>query len=361
MKKFIYSCLVIALFFTGSVMAQKKAIIKFDRSEYDYGLIKEEAGKAKCRFNFTNNGDDTLKLISVKPGCGCTTVDYTKTPVMPGKSGYIDAIFDPAKRPGMFTKSITVLTNDPAQKTVLLSLKGNVMAQPETSAEVFPVVAGNLRMKSGQFNLGNIKNDEIRIDTLKIINNWKKTMNLGFKGLAPYVTAIAVPAELKPGKQGLLIITYDASKRNDFGYVYDRVTLTTNDSISPDKGINISMNLMEDFSKLTPEQLANAAKIKFEKVNYKFDKVKQGEKVDCEFVYTNIGKSDLSIRKIKASCGCTTTNAEKTLLKPGESSKISATFNTTGKSGPQSKTITVITNDPIDTTVMLTIEGTIEK
>jgi hypothetical protein len=137
--------------------------------------------------------------------------------------------------------------------------------------------------------------------------------------------------------------------------------LTANDSLQPDKTINVSMNVVEDFSKLTPEELANAPKIKFDKTTFNFTTAKQGDKVECTYNFTNEGKSDLIIRKVKAACGCTATNPEKTTLKPGESSKFNATFNTAGKEGKQYKTITIISNDPTNASMMLTIEGNVEK
>jgi uncharacterized cupredoxin-like copper-binding protein len=361
MKKYFYASLVLAFFTSGTLMAQKKAIIKFDKIEHDYGTIKEEGGKVKCRFSFTNVGDDTLKILSVKPGCGCTTADWTKTPVMPKKTGFVDAEYDPKQRPGIFSKGITVTTNDPTQQVINLVIKGDVVPKAKTYLDIYPVVIGNLRMESSQFNFGNAKNNEIRCDTLKIYNGWKAPLNIGFKDLATYITAKAEPTVLKPGKEGLIIVTYDVAKRNEFGYIYDRMLLTTNDSLQPEKTLNISMNIIEDFSKLTPDQLANAPKIKFDKTAFNFNTAKQGDKVECVYNFTNEGKSELIIRKVKASCGCTATNPEKTNLKPGESSKINATFNTAGKDGKQYKTITVICNDPANSSTMLTIEGTVEK
>jgi hypothetical protein len=361
MKKYFYTSLILAFFFSGTLMAQKKAVIKFDKTEHDFGTIKEEGGKVKCRFSFTNVGDDTLKLIAVKPGCGCTTAEWTKTPIMPKKTGFVDAEYDPKQRPGIFSKGITVTTNDPTQQVINLVIKGDVTPKAKTMLDIYPVVIGNLRLTSTQFNLGNVKNTEVRVDTLKMYNGWHSTLTIGFKDLATYITAKAIPTELKPGKEGVIIMTYDATKKNEWGYVYDRMLLTTNDSTQPEKTLNISMNVVEDFGKLTPEQLANAPKIKFDKTSFNFNTAKQGDKVEVSYSFTNEGKSDLLIRKVKASCGCTATNPEKTTLKPGESSKINATFNTAGKEGKQYKTITVISNDPANASTQLTIEGTVEK
>lgn len=361
MKKLLYFSAILAFIGAGNLYAQKKAVIKFDKLEYDYGTIKEEAGKAKCRFTFTNQGDDTLKIISVKPGCGCTAVEWTKTGVLPKKSGYIDAEYDPAQRPGIFNKGIAVTTNDPTQQMINLVIKGNVILKPKGVADLYPVVLGNLRMETAQFNFGNTKNTEVHTDTLKIFNIWTKPLNIGFKDVAAFITVKAIPEVLKPGKEGLIILSYDVTKRNEYGYVFDRLLMLTNDSLQPEKTINISQSISEDFSKLTPEQLAKAPKIKFESTTFDFNTAKQGDKVECTFVFKNEGESDLIIRKVKASCGCTATDPEKTLLKKGEESKINATFNTAGKEGKQTKSITVISNDPTNSTIMLNIQGTVEK
>ena len=211
MKKYFYTSLLLAFFATGTLVAQKKATIKFDKIEHDYGTIKEDGGKVKCKYTFTNVGDDTLKITGVKPGCGCTTAEWTKTPVMPKKTGFIEVEFDPKQRPGIFNKGITVTTNDPSQQAITLIVKGDVLPKAKTYLDLYPVVIGNLRMESSQFNFGNAKNYEIRSDTLKIYNGWRLPINIGFKDLAAYITAKAIPTELKPGKEGLVIITYDVS------------------------------------------------------------------------------------------------------------------------------------------------------
>ena len=133
----------------------------------------------------------------------------------------------------------------------------------------------------------------------------------------------------------------------------------TNDVNQPIKNLNVSAKLVEDFSRLNPRKLAKAPKIKFSGYRYNFEKVKQGAKIYHDFEFTNTGKKDLIIRKIKASCGCTIVTPEKKVLKKGETSKINVLFNTSGRKGPQHKTVTIITNDPQNQSVLLHIEGAI--
>lgn len=356
--------LITAIFavFALTGYAQKKATIKFDNMVHDFGQIKEDGGFKTCSFKFTNIGNDTLKIVNVKPGCGCTTSNWTKEAIKPGGKGFVEATFDPRNRPGEFAKGIAVTTNDPDNQNLSLTIKGTVLPREKTYTDLYPTKLGNLRFESSQLNLQNVTNTEVRVDTMKIYNDWKQDMTLEIgKDIPAYITAKVIPATLKPGKTGMVIITYDAKMKNDYGYLYDRVNINTNDSAQAQKTLSISLNIVEDFSAMTPEQKAKAPKITFTSSTYDFGTVKQGETVTTTYEFRNDGENDLIIRKTKASCGCTAGTPEKMVLKKGESSNIKVTFNTAGKEGKQHKTVTVITNDPNNSNVTLNITGTVEK
>jgi len=112
---------------------------------------------------------------------------------------------------------------------------------------------------------------------------------------------------------------------------------------------------MDDFTTLTPEQKANAPKIVIDSAVYDFGTIKSGDKAKHDFVVKNAGKSDLLIRKIATSCGCTATNLKSQVVKPGESTVIAVEFNSAGRTGNQAKQITVISNDPENPKMMLNI------
>ena len=99
--------------------------IKFNETEHDFGTIKEEIGSVSTQFEFTNTGKSPLIIQRVSASCGCTTPSYTKEPILPGKSGKIDATYSTTARPGAFNKTITVYTNVP-DTVYVLSIKGNV-------------------------------------------------------------------------------------------------------------------------------------------------------------------------------------------------------------------------------------------
>jgi hypothetical protein len=211
-------------------------------------------------------------------------------------------------------------------------------------------------LKPTAFN--NIIFNTSKTDTIWYYNSSNLTLKVSFKDVPEFISVKAEPI-LKPEQETFMLVTYDASKRNDWGLVFDYFTMVTNDTVMPEKRINASAQIVEDFSKFSDEDLKNAPKVIFTNLKYDFGTIKEGTEVKYKYVFSNDGNSDLIIRKTRASCGCTATNPEKTLLKKGEESFINATFNSTGRKGSQHKTITVVTNDPTKPTITLELSGNI--
>ena len=100
------------------------------------------------------------------------------------------------------------------------------------------------------------------------------------------------------------------------------------------------------------------AEFKFEETNHHFGDINAGEIVSYEFKFINSGGKDLVITQATGSCGCTVPEYSKEPIKPGGSGKIKVTFNSEGKSGMQSKTVTILANT-IPNTKVLTISAEI--
>lgn len=92
--------------------------------------------------------------------------------------------------------------------------------------------------------------------------------------------------------------------------------------------------------------------IQFDQTMHDFGRVLAGEKISYSFKFRNIGKSDLLIAKVSASCGCTVPEWPKTPIAPGQEGYITVTFNTAGRKGLQHKTVTVLANTNPNTTIL---------
>ncbi len=109
---------------------QKNGKAVFVTEMHDFGNINESDGPVTFVFEFTNAGTDPLVLKNVQASCGCTTPDWPKGPILPGKKEHIKVTFNPSGRPGNFEKTITV-TSDGNPGTQYLRIKGIVISKPQ--------------------------------------------------------------------------------------------------------------------------------------------------------------------------------------------------------------------------------------
>ncbi len=348
------------LLLAPGVSAQEKGPhISFQTMIHDFGTIKEEAGVVTFDFKFRNTGDQPLILQRVVSSCGCTTPSWSKEPVPPGGEGYIRVAYNPRNRPGVFHKSVTVYTN--AQKNpVVLRISGKVIPRPKTVKDIYPYEIEGLRLKTNHLAFTRMYKDQKKTIKDEIINTTDKDMTIEFVRVPAFLEIKVEPPVLKPNQKGVIIATYDASKKNDWGFVVDRVWVKINGQQPANARLAVSANIQEDFSKMTPEEKEKAPHITFKEKVYDFGKAPQRDQVEHEFVFTNTGKSDLHIHKVKASCGCTAVSPKEKVIKPGESSSIKAIFHTGAYKGRVTKSITVITDDPDSPTTVLRIMGIVE-
>jgi hypothetical protein len=150
-------------------------------------------------------------------------------------------------------------------------------------------------------------------------------------------------------------VTYDASKKQTFGFVMDRIYMNIDGKDDYKNSFAVSATIEEDFTKLSAEQLKNAPVVSYDLESFDFGDVQPNSKNEHTFNLKNAGKMDLIIRDVKSSCGCTAVSPSKNIIPTGETVPLKVVFDSTGKSGRQSKTITVITNDPKNPTSILRI------
>ncbi len=334
--------------------------ISFNEELYDFGNFKEADGKVTHKFEFINTGGSDLVVQNVTASCGCTAPQWTREPVPPGGKGFVAATYNPASRPGSFRKYITVVSNS-NPGSVRLTITGEVAAKPRTVKDDYQYAMGPMRLKSNHFAFGNIKNTQKAEKRLEIVNTSGSQVVIEFERVPAHVSIKAEPASLKPNQKGYLVASYDAPMRNDWGFVIDRMGLKINGVSERNYSLVISANIEEDFASLSPDQMAKAPVLGVDNPEFKFGKINQGEKTEHTFVLTNSGKSNLFIRKVKASCGCTAVQPDKNVIVPGGSVNIKTVFNSAGKVGNQNKTVTIITNDPKKSKLILWVKGEVLK
>jgi hypothetical protein len=122
-------------------MAQTQApvpAITFEKTHHDFGKIPSDR-KVSYRFKVTNTGHATLNITQLNPSCGCTSTVLGKWSLEPGESTEVEASFDPKGFRGEIRKSIQVVSNDPANESVILSFAAEVIQEimPSSTAVFF--------------------------------------------------------------------------------------------------------------------------------------------------------------------------------------------------------------------------------
>jgi len=87
--------------------------------------------------------------------------------------------------------------------------------------------------------------------------------------------------------------------------------------------------------------------------------VAKGDRVEAVFTVKNSGTQDLVISDARPSCGCTVASFDRT-IKPGQTGKITAAVDTKNFTGPITKTVSVVSNDPQSPQLALTIKAIVK-
>jgi hypothetical protein len=356
---FIFSLLIIGVALKAQVATTKMQV---SATEHDFGSFKEEADRQTFDFIVTNTGTEPLIIQNVQASCGCTTPEWTKQPIPAGAKGKVTAIYDPKDRPGQFNKTLSVYTNTKPEVTVLV-IKGEVIPHEKTVEELFTFPVGQIRFESNHLAFTNVKKTEKKMRVMQLINTSASPVKVEFDGLPPHLTLVSNPETLKPGQKGMVEGTYDATKNGGWGNVSDMVKIKLNGVAQENVYYYVSANLVEDFSSLTKEQLNNAPVFKVEATTVDLGKIKGSTQNEVVFKFKNDGKSDLLIRFIRSTCGCTAVQQgqQGVGIKPGESSTIKAVFNSGSYSGKVTKAIYVYTNDPKNSELVLMLTADVEQ
>jgi ribosomal protein L30E len=333
------------------------AQMQFAKTSHDFGQVPEAGCEINYSFEFTNTCKTPVIITDVKSSCGCTTPEWTKQPVLAGKTGYVKAIFDPKDRPGIFDKEITVSTNT---EQVKLKISGEVLPKTKGTADLYPRVIGALRLKSLNLPFANIYNTATPTDSLPVINTGSGNLSISFASVPAHITLAARPQTLKPNERGSIVCTYNAAKKNDWGYVTDKVKILLNGAESKGNEIVVSASIGEDFSKLSTAELANAPVAQFAQRSVEAGSVKVGESKAFSISVTNNGKSDLLLRKISSNCDCITLAANNAKsVKAGQTVELKATLSAKAK-GKINKNISITTNAPRQANTVVRVSATVE-
>jgi hypothetical protein len=217
------------------------------------------------------------------------------------------------------------------------------------------LIQPKLVLQQKEYDFGDIKQGDIVTHTFVLSNSGGDLLKISNVQASCGCTAAAPEKnELGPGESTNLTVKFNSAGRK--GVQTKTVKISSNDPQNPEMVITIRSNVV-----LPSETSTGDPVIYVTETQHDFGKVNEGDKVDYTFKFVNKGSSNLIISDIKTSCGCTAALLSADNLEPGQEGTIKVELDTKNRSGKMSRTVTIKSNDPKESTKILTIYADVVK
>lgn len=170
-----------------------KAKVYVDELSFDFGLMSNDASVSHSYW-LHSRGEDSLKILRVKPACGCTKAPLTKEVIAPGDSGEVELVFraNPGQR-GNVTKTATVTCNDNNKGNFQLSFS-SIMYPKEYPDSLQP-----LTLSSGSVKWDQTSKSKVQSVVLKNVSQAPVNITIVSKPRG-FVELEMSDKEIMPGK-----------------------------------------------------------------------------------------------------------------------------------------------------------------
>lgn len=382
---------VTALLLSAAAMAEigcmaqtvYEKIVEIDRPVHDFGDILSSQGPVSCKFNVKNVSSRAISILNVASSCGCTDVSWTRETIAPGASGTISATYSNDEREFNFDKALTAYISD-VKKPIVLRLRGSVHESARPVGELYPAHFGPIGLKSATVRGPNVEQGQPRSGEFKIANTGRKRIRVTFKDISDGLSISLSPQSIAPGETADVSYTITPSTGKWGRQLYFATPLADGRCFpleiseadgnapkgaeallseihgTPENGdlqFAVTSWTKDDFSGMSREQKASAARLSAKESSASFGRVKAGTKVKVSFELSNTGKADARIYAMDTDTPRLQATGDG-FIKSGQKGSISATLDTAGlPSGEVLAILTLTTNCPSRPLINLYVTG----
>lgn len=333
----------------SAILRAQEVNLSFESDKWDFGEIAEDGGKVENSFHFKNNLSKPVVILDIKSGCGCTTPEYSRKPVMPGESGKVKIIFDPMNRPGYFTKSVMVTTSA-SQEPLRLTVQGKVMPRQKSIEEQYPFDIGEgVRLESNFHAFSYVGRGQQVEERIGWINTSKSDVKVKFvPQQSSGLCRVEASQVWKAGARGELILIYNIGMGSDrYGTLDDIYDIEINGKVVRTK-LSTQAVAVDKYDAANDD--ISVAVARFSKNFIKFAEIKHSTIVaNQDLEITNEGEADLIIRAVEwngKALQCSLKAGDK--IHPGEKKRVKLTIDTSDCDyGVWVDRLRIVTNDPV--------------
>lgn len=355
---YIIFSVILMTFFTAAGQEKIGSGLEVDKIVHNFGEIQLKSGPVSCTFTITNTSDKPAVIYNVISSCGCTDVQWTREPVMPGKKGTISVTYSNDEGPYPFDKTLTVYLSD-VKKPVLLKVRGVCVEQPRPLEESYPVTFGPLAMKTTSFLCGNIEQGEKKSEAAMVANLSDKPIEVTFTEVSDNLDISVHPNPIPARSTAEMSFSVTSSRKLWGKNIYD-ATPAINGKTYGEKSIEISAFTKENFDNMSEEEKSLGPRPMFKESTFQAGKIKKGDIVHAKFTFENAGKKPFGVYRVNIDSP-KWAHGRIPPTKPGEWTTFTVDIDTSDMpEGEMLTIVTLTTNSPLRPIVNLFITGWIE-
>lgn len=338
--------IILILFALCAFTPVSRAQLIFSPDAWDFGDIREVDGRVSHTFTGENRGDKPVVILDVVASCGCTVPEFTRQPIRPGEKTVVKVTFDPANRPGAFTKELGVYSSE-RRKIASLTVQGTVTPRPKSVDELYPVDAGEgLRLSTTLCAFSYIYPGRQTQSTVGYINTSERPVRLALRPReSSGLLTAEYPRQIAPGARGEINLSYlIPADKPRYGTLKDALEVRSDDRSNGT--LLVVHGIGVDKPENGPKQ--PAPKVQIAENIIKFGPVKHASAVQQRpLTLTNTGEGELIVRAVETGGKATTTLAPGQRIPAGSSRTAQVRFEPRKQEfGVMTDYVLIVTNDP---------------
>lgn len=279
-----------------ALAAPENGSVSFEPMVHDFGDVSVDDGPLSCSFTMTNTGTEAVAIYEVVSSCGCTGVNWSREPVLPGQSTVITATYKNEDGALPFDKTLTVYVSG-VKRPVILRLRGVVHEKKKALSELYGAEKlGAFGLKTRHFKAGTLRQGQQTSETATVANLGTGPLQVDFRETSPQLAVSVEPNPIPAGSTARLLMTITADST-----LYGKNTYSTRPVLNGRPAgdiLDIFAYTQADFSAWTPEQRDRAAIPYFDNSTADFGVSEGGKELEVSFSCTNRGKTPFHVYKV---------------------------------------------------------------
>lgn len=331
------------ILFGVSLILKAQPVAQFLSTERNMGDIAWLM-PASTTFEVKNVGNTPLQILDVRTDCGCALAEWQQQPIEAGKTAKIQISYNAALL-GTFEKLIAVTTNAD-EHPIYLHLKGRVVKEVAYSTSDFSIHIGDFHLSTDDIDFDNVKQGSTPKQVVKIMNGSAHALHPELMHLPNYLTAVATPDVIPPGKVGEITFILNSKLIKDYGLTQTTIYLSrfVGDKISDENALNVAATILPDLRTPTGKY-AYAPRLELSDTTLILPAFGTKKKLTRKVTLKNTGNAPLNISRLQVYNPGIGVQLNKSVIQPGEKAKLTITLHNTGRKRGK-RSVLLITNDP---------------